>query len=121
MFVVLMLSLFLLSWMMKTFDVSWSTALETLPRLIFWIICVGVVFVAGLKTATPVYLGAPFALAFLVPVFKPIIEVSAGIPENGGLVFDDQILWWGSSWGMFLIFIGINVVGYGVIYLWHNR
>lgn len=50
--------------------------------------------------------GAPLAIALLIPVFKPILKEAAGVREMGGLVFDDMVSWYGTGWGMSLMFLG---------------
>lgn len=92
-------------WLMKTFDVEWQTALETAPSLIVWILAVGAGIFFGIKMETGlVRWGAPLAIALLIPVFKPILKEAAGVRDVGGYVFDDMVSWYGTGWGMSLIF-----------------
>ena len=115
-------SLVIVLWLMKTFDVEWQTALETAPNLIFWFLVVGGGLFFGIKMETGlVRWGTPLAIAFLIPVFKPILKEAAGVREMGGLVFDDMVSWYGTGWGMSLMFFGILIVGYGLLYWWHRR
>ncbi|WP_437890168.1 hypothetical protein [Phytobacter sp. V91] len=112
----------IMAWLMKTFDVEWQTALETAPNLIFWLLVVGGGIFFGIKMETGlVRWGTPLAIAFLIPVFKPILKEAAGVREMGGLVFDDMVSWYGTGWGMSLMFFGILIVGYGLLYWWHRR
>lgn len=93
------------AWLMKTFDVEWQTALETAPGLIVWLLVVGAGIFFGIKMETGlVRWGAPLAIALLIPVFKPILKEAAGVREMGGLVFDDMVSWYGTGWGMSLMF-----------------
>lgn len=93
------------AWLMKTFDVEWQTALETAPSLIVWLLVVGAGIFFGIKMETGlVRWGAPLAIALLIPVFKPILKEAAGVRETGGLVFDDMVSWYGTGWGMSLMF-----------------
>lgn len=110
------------AWLMKTFDVEWQTALETAPGLTVWLLVVGAGIFFGIKMETGlVRWGAPLAIALLIPVFKPILKEAAGVREMGGLVFDDMVSWYGTGWGMSLMFFGILIVGYGLLYWWHRR
>ena len=110
------------AWLMKTFDVEWQTALETAPGLIVWLLVVGAGIFFGIKMETGlIRWGAPLAIALLIPVFKPILKDAAGVRETGGLVFDDMVSWYGTGWGMSLMFFGILIVGYGLLYWWHRR
>ena len=109
------------AWLMKTFDVEWQTALETAPGLIVWLLVVGAGIFFGIKMETGlVRWGAPLAIALLIPVFKPILKEAAGVRETGGLVFDDMVSWYGTGWGMSLMFFGILIIGYGLLYWWHR-
>lgn len=111
-----------IGWLMKTFDVGWQTALETAPSLIVWILAVGAGIFFGIKMETGlVRWGTPLAIALLIPVFKPILKEAAGVRDVGGLVFDDMVSWYGTGWGMSLMFFGILIVGYGLLYWWHRR
>lgn len=102
--------------------VEWQTALETAPGLIVWLLVVGAGIFFGIKMETGlVRWGAPLAIALLIPVFKPILKEAAGVREMGGLVFDDMVSWYGTGWGMSLMFFGILIVGYGLLYWWHRR
>ncbi|ELX2269678.1 TPA: hypothetical protein ACK21W_001767 [Yersinia enterocolitica] len=109
-------------WLTKTFDVPWQTALDTAPALIFWIIAVvgGIFFSIKMETGLVIW-GTPLAIALLIPVFKPILKYAAGIRDYDGLLFDDMISWYGTSWGMSLMFLGIIIIGYGLLYWWHKR
>ncbi|EPF7511107.1 hypothetical protein ACSTSR_004561 [Klebsiella variicola] len=110
------------AWLMKTFDVEWQTALETAPGLIVWLLAVGAGIFFGIKMETGlVRWGAPLAIALLIPVFKPILKEAAGVREMDGLVFDDMVSWYGTGWGMSLMFFGILIIGYGLLYWWHRR
>ncbi|EAM8426105.1 hypothetical protein ZN11_05335 [Salmonella enterica] len=109
-------------WLMKTFNVGWQTALETAPGLIFWVLAVGAGLFFGIKMETGlIRWGAPLAIALLIPVFKPILKEAAGVRDVGGYVFDDMVSWYGTGWGMSLMFFGILIVGYGLLYWWHRR
>lgn len=119
---VIVFCLTVVAWLMKTFDVEWQTALETAPTLIVWLLVVGAGIFFGIKMETGlVRWGAPLAIALLIPVFKPILKEAAGVRETGGLVFDDMVSWYGTGWGMSLMFFGILIVGYSLLYWWHRR
>ena len=110
------------AWLMKTFDVEWQTALATAPSLIVWLIAVGAGSFFGIKMETGlVRWGTPLAIACLIPVFKPILKEVAGVRKAGGFVFDDMVSWYGTGWGMSLMFFGILIFGYGLLYWWHRR
>nr|WP_240040897.1 hypothetical protein [Pectobacterium versatile] len=63
----------------------------------------------------------PLAIALLIPVFKPILKEAAGVRDVGGYVFNDIVSWYGTGWGMSLMFFGVLIVGYGLLYWWHRR
>lgn len=112
----------LIGWLMKTFDVGWQTALETVPSLIVWILVVGGGIFFGIKMETGlIRWGAPLAIALLIPVFKPILKEAAGVRDVGGLVFENMVSWYGTAWGMSLMFFGILIVGYSLLYWWHQK
>ncbi|HGX4297021.1 TPA: hypothetical protein ACJKJ0_004655 [Escherichia coli] len=112
----------IMAWLMKAFDVEWRTALETAPSLIAWLVVVGSGIFFGIKMETGlVRWGTPLAIALLIPVFKPILKEAAGVRETGGFVFDDMVSWYGTGWGMSLMFFGILIVGYGLLYWWHRK
>ncbi|MDC7872088.1 hypothetical protein TH60_21595 [Pantoea ananatis] len=109
-------------WLMDTFDIGFQIAVETAPKLILWIIAVGCVIYYGVKMENSLVIwGAPLGIAFLVPVFSPILKAAAGVREMDGFVFDGMVAWYGTGWGMFLIFFGIIIVGYGLLYWWHRK
>ncbi|MFP1754667.1 hypothetical protein [Lonsdalea quercina] len=112
----------IMAWLMKTFDVEWQTALETAPNFIAWLVVVGGGIFFGIKMETGlVRWSIPLAIALLIPVFKPILEEAAGVRDMGGLVLDNMVSWYGTGWGMSLMFFGILIVGYGLLYWWHRR
>ncbi|MDA8514730.1 hypothetical protein [Citrobacter sp. Igbk 14] len=114
--------LVIMGWLMKTFDVEWQTALETAPSLIAWLVVVGGGIFFGIKMETGlVRWGTPLAIALLIPVFKPILEEAAGVRDMGGLVLNNMVSWYGTGWGMSLMFFGILIIGYGLLYWWHRR
>ncbi|MEN4586925.1 hypothetical protein [Pantoea agglomerans] len=120
--VVVVFCLAVVAWIMKTFDVGWQTALETAPGLISWIIAVGAGIFFGIKMESGlVRWGTPLAIALLIPVFKPILKEAAGVREINGLAFEDMVSWYGTGWGMSLMFFGILIVGYSLLYWWHRR
>ena len=110
------------AWLMSTFDISFQTALETAPKLIVWIIAVGCAIYFWVKMENSLVIwGLPLAIAFLVPVFSPILKAAAGVREMDGFVLDGMVSWYGTGWGMTLMFFGILIVGYGLLYWWHRR
>ncbi|MFP1742149.1 hypothetical protein [Lonsdalea quercina] len=112
----------IMAWLMKTFDVEWQTALATAPNFIAWLVFVGGGIFFGIKMETGlVRWGTPLAIGLLIPVFKPIFEEAAGVRDMGGLVLDNMVSWYGTGWGMSLMFFGILIVGYGLLYWWHRR
>lgn len=119
---VTILFLGMIIWLTKTFDVPWQIALETSPALIIWIFAViGGVFACIKMGVGGVIWGAPLAISLLIPVFKPILRYAAGVQDIGGLLLDDRVSWYGTDWGMSLIFFGILIVGYGLLYWWQRQ
>lgn len=120
--IALVFCLGVVAWLMTTFDIGLKTALDTAPKLIVWIIVVvgGIFFGIKMENRFVIW-GAPLAIAFLVPVFSPILKAAAGVREMDGFVLDGMVAWYGTGWGMFLIFFGILIVGYGLLYWWHTR
>ncbi|ENR7426721.1 hypothetical protein ACEWWX_000406 [Salmonella enterica] len=108
-------------WLMRTFDVPWDVAIDTAPGLFTWIIAVAAWCFINFKMDTGfTRWGIPVATAFLVPTFSPILKYSAGVRETGGLMFNDMVSWYGTGWGLTLLFFGVFAAFFAVVY-WFNQ
>ncbi|QHM70962.1 hypothetical protein [Mixta intestinalis] len=109
-------------WLKKAFGIEWQTALETGGNLFAWGFLVGTVIFLGMKLEIGLILWAsPLVIALLIPVFKPALKEITVFRNDNDEIIDELTLWYGTDWGMSLLFFSVLAVGYILIYLCHRN
>ncbi|MBD2805247.1 hypothetical protein ID855_11200 [Xenorhabdus sp. ZM] len=106
--------------LMSTFDVPFRIGIRSALPVLAW--SVGLIAIAYFYfrfEESILMLISPFYISMIVPCLSPILGYIAGEREN--FPFRQDIAWYGTTWGMFLIVLGINLIGYGLLYWWRNR
>jgi len=107
-------------WIMKTFDVPFSTATETGIKIVIWgAVAIGVVVWNNYVDFNAIKLAAPFMVSLFWCSLFPVLDYNAGVRDDFPLQI--QIDWYGTAFWQFIIFLAINVIGYGIIYYLHRR
>lgn len=103
--------------LISIFEVPWGVGLKSAFPVFIWI-CGFIALIFGYFKYEALINVLPFYISMTVPVLSPILKYVAGDRED--YPFQMEVSWFGTGWGMFLIFVLINAIGYGFIY-WLNR
>lgn len=98
----------------NTFGVPFLEGIKILPKLLVWLVVFGLITYSGFLRSV-----IPIALASLWACFIPILDYKAGWrPESS---FQPEVAWYGTSTAQTIVFFAILIIGYGILYLIHDR
>lgn len=107
-------------WIMQIFDVPSNVASDTVMKLIGWGGGAAGLVIWQVKSGLHVIkFIAPFMISLFWCCLIPILDYKAGVRNDTHLRL--HIDWYGTASWQFLIFLTINIIGYGIIYLSYRR
>ncbi|HHL8922755.1 MULTISPECIES: hypothetical protein [Enterobacter] len=107
-------------WIMKTFDVPFGIATESGIKIVVWALAVtGALFWSHHSDFNVIKFTAPFMVSMFWYSLFPVLDYNAGIRDDFPIQMN--ISWYGTAFWQFVIFLAINVIGYGIIYYFHRR
>ena len=107
-------------WIMKTFDVPFGTAAETGIKIAVWgLATTGVIIWNNYSDFNVIKLASPLMVSLFWCSLFPVLDYNAGVRDDFPLQM--QVDWYGTVFWQFMIFLAINVTGYGIVYYWHRR
>lgn len=96
------------------FGVPFLEGIKILPNILGWAaIFGGITYFGFLKPVSPI------SLATLWWCFIPILDYKAGVREDD-FPFQPDVAWYGTGHGQAMVFFGIIIIGYAIMY-WFNR
>jgi hypothetical protein len=104
--------------LVRTFDVPWQIGVKSAFPVFLWV-CGFIGIIIGCFKLEWLTLIIPLYISLIIPVLSPILRHVAGVRED--FPFQPEIAWYGTGWGLFLIFALINCIGYGFLYWWKKR
>lgn len=104
--------------LINIFNVPWEVGLKSAFPVFIWG-CGFIALIFGCFRYEALINALPFYISMTVPALSPILKYIAG--DREGYPFQMEVSWFGTGWGMFLIFALINAIGYGFIYWLHRR
>lgn len=107
-------------WIMNTFDVPFAIATESGFKIAIWgLAVIGVVIWNYYSDLNVIKFTAPLMGSLFWCSLFPILDYHAGVRKDFPVQVD--ISWYGIGFWQFVIFLIINIVGYGIIYYLHIR
>jgi len=107
-------------WVMSTFEVPWSVALEALYRMVIWaLLMIGAFYLQAQDYPGRIQDSWPIFLGTSVIVLSPILKHWAGGRFGDPLFIEPA--WYGKDGWQILMTVGVIALGYALKWWWDNK